>query len=59
MIMNKLALATLVAMGMTAAAIAQQQPSQQQTPRSSQPSTQQQPGQSSQPTPRGGDRTER
>jgi hypothetical protein len=60
MIMKKLAFATLVAMGMTAAAIAQQQPGQsgqQQTPRSTTPSTQQQPG-ASQTTPRGSDRTE-
>jgi hypothetical protein len=65
--MNKLALATLVAMGMTAAAIAQQ-PSQQPAPRQSQPQTQpsqqpqprqQQPGASqSTQAPRGGDRTE-
>jgi Ca2+-binding EF-hand superfamily protein len=62
--MNKLAFSTLVAMGMTAAALAQQ-PSQQTTPRSSQPQTQQtqprqqQPGSSqSTPAPRGGDRTE-
>ena len=63
--MNKLAFATLVAMGMTAAAIAQQ-PSQQPTPRQSQPQTQPQaqprqtqPGSSqTTPAPRGGDRTE-
>ena len=70
--MNKLAFATLVAMGMTAAAIAQQ-PSQQPVPRQSQPQTQppaqprqtqpqpgqQQPGSSQvTPAPRGGDRTE-
>jgi hypothetical protein len=59
--LQKLAFATLAAMGVTAAAIAQQ-PSQQQTPRSNTPSTQQQPGQqpgsSSQTAPRGGDRTE-
>ena len=66
--MNKLAFATLVAMGMTAAAIAQQ-PSQQPTPRSSQPQTQPAPPRNSQPAPgstspttapapRGGDRTE-
>lgn len=56
--MSKLAFATLVAMGMTTAALAQQ-PSQQPTPRPAQPQTQQpsqQPG--SQSTPRGGDRTE-
>lgn len=52
--MKKLAFATLVAMGMSAAAIAQQ-PSQQQ-PRPAQPSTQ--PTQPSTPAPRGGDRTE-
>jgi Ca2+-binding EF-hand superfamily protein len=50
---SKLALATLVAMGMTAAAIAQQ-PTNPPTPRSAQPS--QQPTQST--APRGGDRTE-
>ena len=65
--MNRLAFATLVAMGMTAAAIAQQ-PSQQPAPRQSQPQTQpsqqpqprqQQPGSSqTTPAPRGGDRTE-
>ena len=63
--MNKLAFATLVAMGMTAAAIAQQ-PSQQPVPRQSQPQTQPpaqprqtQPGASqTTPAPRGGDRTE-
>lgn len=69
--MTKLAFATLVAMGMTAAAIAQQ-PGQQPTPRSAQPQTQptqprqaqppprQQQPSSSQATqaPRGGDRTE-
>jgi EF hand len=63
--MNKLAFATLVAMGMTAAAIAQQ-PSQQPVPRQSQPQTQPpaqprqtQPGSSqATPAPRGGDRTE-
>ena len=55
---SKLAFATLVAMGMTAAAIAQQQPGQQPTPRSAQPQQpSQQPG-SSQTAPRGGDRTE-
>jgi hypothetical protein len=64
--MNRLAFATLVAMGMTAAAIAQQ-PGEQ--PRQSQPQTQQpsqqpqprqqQPGASqTAPAPRGGDRTE-
>jgi Ca2+-binding EF-hand superfamily protein len=51
---SKLAFATLVAMGMTAAAIAQQ-PTNPPTPRSAQPS--QQPSQST-PAPRGGDRTE-
>ena len=64
--MNRLALATLVAMGMTAAAIAQQ-PSQQPAPRQAQPQTQpsqqpqprqQQPSQSTTQAPRGGDRTE-
>lgn len=62
--MNRLAFATLVAMGMTAAALAQQS-GQQTTPRSSQPQTQQTqprqtpPGSSqSTPAPRGGDRTE-
>ena len=40
--MKKLAFATLVAMGMTAAAIAQQQPGQQPSPRPAQPSTQHQ-----------------
>lgn len=66
--MNKLAFATLVAMGMTAAAIAQQ-PSQQPTPRSAQPQTQPAPPRNSQPAPgsrstetapapRGGDRAE-
>jgi Ca2+-binding EF-hand superfamily protein len=48
--MSKLAFATLVAMGMTAAAIAQQ-PTNPPTPRSAQPSE-------STPAPRGGDRTE-
>ena len=64
MIMKKLAFATLVAMGMTAAAIAQQ-PGQQPAPRSTQPSTQpqtqprqQQPSTQATPAPRGGDRTE-
>jgi len=52
---SKLAFATLVAMGMTAGAMAQQ-PSQQPTPRATPPSSQQ-PSQSTQ-TPRGGDRTE-
>lgn len=52
MMIKKLALATLVAMGMSAAAIAQQ-PGSQPGQRSTQPSTQ-----SSQPAPRGGDRTE-
>jgi len=66
--MNKLALATLVAMGMTAAAIAQQpgqSPSQRSTqpstqPRSTQPSTPSTQPRSTQssPAPRGGDRTE-
>jgi hypothetical protein len=66
--MNKLAFATLVAMGMTAAAIAQQ-PGQDPTQPSSQPQTQQSPPRNSQPAPgsrspqtapapRGGDRTE-
>jgi hypothetical protein len=62
--MDKLAFATLVAMGMTAAAIAQQ-PSQQPAPRqqTQQPSQQpqprqQQPGSSQTQAPRGGDRTE-
>jgi hypothetical protein len=63
--MNKLAFATLVAMGMTAAAIAQQ-PSQQPTPRQAQPPTQTQPqprqtqpgSSQTTPAPRGGDRTE-
>jgi EF hand len=64
MMMKKLAFATLVAMGMTAAAIAQQQPTPQPTPRPGQPSTQQpspQPRQAPReaaPAPRGGDRTE-
>ena len=63
MIMKKLALATLVAMGMTAVAIAQQ-PSQQPAPRNAQPPTQQpqpqqqQPSTQATPAPRGGDRTE-
>ena len=56
MMMKKLAFATLVAMGMTAAAIAQQPASQQPTPRPAQPQTQSVP----QPAipPPGGDRTE-
>ena len=64
MIMKKLAFATLVAMGMTAAAIAQQpaqQPSPSQSTQPTQPQTQPrttQPTQPSQTTPRGGDRTE-
>jgi EF hand domain-containing protein len=66
MIRKTLAFATVVAMGMTAAAIAQQQPSQQPSPsqrstQPTQPSTQPrttQPTQPSQTTPRGGDRTE-
>ena len=53
MMMKKLAFATLVAMGMTTAAVAQQQPSQQPAPRSTQPQTQ-----PSQTAPRGDDRTE-
>jgi hypothetical protein len=62
MMMKKLALATLVAMGITTVAIAQQQPSQQPAPRSAQPPTQQ-PSQTpstreATPAPRGGDRTE-
>jgi hypothetical protein len=62
MIMKKLAFATLVALGVTTAAIAQQQPSQQTAPRSAQPPTQQ-PRQTpstreAAPAPRGGDRTE-
>lgn len=61
MMMKKLAFATLVALGMTTAAIAQQQPGQQPSQR--QPSAeqpgQQQPGRSqTTPAPRGGDRTE-
>ncbi len=56
--MKKLAFATLVAMGMTAAAVAQQQPSQQPAPRSTQPQTTQPQTQPSQTAPRGGDRTE-
>ena len=62
MMMKKLAFATLVAMGMSAAAIAQQPSGQQPAPRPAQPQTQQpsqQPGQQpSTPAPRGGDRTE-
>ena len=67
MMMKKLAFATLVAMGMTAAAIAQQPSSQQPTPRPAQPQTQQpipqpaipEPGSSqATPAPSGGDRTE-
>jgi len=56
MMMKKLAFATLVAMGMSAAAIAQQPSSQQPTPRPAQPQTQSVP----QPAipPPGGDRTE-
>ena len=54
--MNRLAFATLVAMGMTAAAIAQQ-PGQSPSQRSTQPSTQPRSTQPS-PAPRGGDRTE-
>jgi hypothetical protein len=65
MIMKKLAFATLVAMGMSTAAIAQQ-PAQQPGQRSTQPSTQpstQQPRETpstreAAPAPRGGDRTE-
>ena len=65
MMMKKLAFATLVAMGMTAAAIAQQ-PSQQPAPRNAQPpptqaqprQQQQQPSTQTAPAPRGGDRTE-
>lgn len=56
MMMKKLALATLVAMGMSAAAIAQQ-PAGQSDQRSTQPSQQQQPREVT-PAPRGGDRTE-
>ena len=59
MIMKKIAFATLVAMGMTATAIAQQQPAEQPAPRSTQPSAQQptQPSTAT-PAPHGGDRTE-
>jgi Ca2+-binding EF-hand superfamily protein len=55
MIIKKLALATLVALGMSAAAIAQQQPSQQPSQRSAQPPTS---SSQSTPAPRGDDRTE-
>ena len=56
--MNKLAFATLMAMGMTAAAIAQQQPGEP-AQRSAQPSTQQPPStREATPAPRGGDRTD-
>jgi Ca2+-binding EF-hand superfamily protein len=55
MMMKKLAFATLVAMGMTTVAVAQQS-GQQTTPRSAQPPTSQS-SQSTQ-TPRGSDRTE-
>ena len=48
--MNRLAFATLVAMGMTAAAIAQQ-PGQQPLPRSTQPQTEPAPPRNSQPAP--------
>jgi len=68
MMMKKLAFATLVAMGMSAAAIAQQpssqQPSSQPAPRNAQPPPaqtqprQQQPTTQATPAPRGGDRTE-
>jgi Ca2+-binding EF-hand superfamily protein len=54
MMIKKLALATLVALGMSAAALAQQQPSQQPGQRSAQPPSSSQ----STPAPRGGDRTE-
>jgi hypothetical protein len=54
MIIKKLALATLVALGMSAAAVAQQQPSQQP----GQGSAQQPSSSQSTPAPRGGDRTE-
>jgi Ca2+-binding EF-hand superfamily protein len=54
MMMKKLALATLVAMGMSAAAIAQQ-PAGQSDQRSTQPSQQ---TREATPAPRGGDRTE-
>ena len=68
MMMKKLAFATLVAMGMSGAAIAQQpssqQPSSQPAPRNAQPPPaqtqprQQQPTTQATPAPRGGDRTE-
>ena len=64
MMMKKLAFATLVAMGMSAAAIAQQPPSQQPAPRNAQPPPaqtqprQQQPTTQATPAPRDGDRTE-
>jgi Ca2+-binding EF-hand superfamily protein len=54
MMIKKLALATLVAMGMSAAALAQQQPSQQPAQGSTQPPSSSQ----STPAPRGDDRTE-
>jgi hypothetical protein len=60
MMMKKLAFATLVAMGMSAAAIAQQ-PTQQPAPRNAQPPPAQTQPRQQQPTtqaPRGGDRTE-
>ena len=63
MIMKKLAFATLVAMGMTAAAIAQQ-PGQQPSPSAAQPPAQQTqprqqpPSTQTVPAPHGGDRTE-
>lgn len=53
MMMTKLAFATLIALGMSTAAIAQQQPSQRPADRSAQPRSTQQT-----PAPRGGDRTE-
>jgi Ca2+-binding EF-hand superfamily protein len=72
MMMKKLAFATLVAMGMSAAAIAQQpgqqpgssstqpqtQPRNSQPPTQSQTPSQQQPSSQATPAPRGGDRTE-
>jgi hypothetical protein len=63
MIMKKLAFATLVALGMTTAAIAQQQPVQQPGQRATPPPATQQPSQTpstreAAPAPRGGDRTE-
>jgi Ca2+-binding EF-hand superfamily protein len=58
MIMKKLAFATLVAMGMTTAAIAQQQPAQQPGQRATQPSTQAPSTREAAPAPRGEDRTE-